>query len=410
MMIIRAGKLIDGNSSEPLSDVCIFIDKGRIMDVQNDSSCSLPENCEIVDARALTVLPGMVDCHVHIHSPGGPDQDNNYALDPLSELQGTLALRAYANARKDLRMGFTTLRSLDSPGYVDVALRNAIDSGLLEGPRLRVAGQGISVTGGHMDKAYWNLQVDVAGRTAVGDGPWGCRRAARQQMKYGADVLKINACGGILDLEEPWHQEMTYDEMAAVCEEARRAKLRVAAHTSGGHGITDAIRAGVNSIEHGQWLSDEQIDLMVEKGVFYVPTLTTNARGIFWGQEALKSSDEEWAWLMKTEEDKWDSLARAKQAGVQVVTGTDAGFWIYHGENATEIEMLVKGGFSPMEAIMAATRVGAACLGMEKEIGTIEKGKWADLVLVSGDPLADVRILQDAKNITAVYKAGRVAV
>ena len=261
-----------------------------------------------------------------------------------------------------------------------------------------------------MDKAYWAPDVEVNGRTAVGDGPWGCRAAARRQLKRGVDVIKINACGGSLDLDALTHQEMTYEEMAAVCEEARWAKLRVAAHTSGGSGITDAIRAGVNSIEHGQWLTDEQIQMMVEKKVFYIPTLITNTRGVEMGKEETMSDDDGWAWLTKTEQDKWDSLARAKKAGVKIATGTDAGFWIYHGENSKEIEMLVRGGFTPMEALQAATRVGAECLGLEKQIGSLQTGKIADLVIVNGDPLEDVTLLQRAECIAAVYQAGKKTV
>jgi len=406
MFIIRAGQLLDGKSDKSLKDMGIVVDGKHIQSVTPFTSLVLEPNVLVLDGTRFSVIPGMVDCHVHIHSPGGSDREYNYSLDSLTQLQGTLALRSFNHARKDLAMGFTTLRSLDSPAYVDVALRNAIQSGLVEGPRLHVAGQGISVSGGHMDKAWWSPDVSVSGRTAVGDGPWGCRKAARDQLKRGVDVLKINACGGLLDLTEPWHQEMTYEEMAAVCAEARGAKKRVAAHTSGGPGISDAIQAGVNSIEHGPWLTDEQLEKMVAGNVFYVPTLTTNAHGVAMGREEILSDEAEWAWLLKVDEDKWNSLERARKIGVQVAVGTDAGFWVHHGENATELEQLVIGGYSAMQAIHSATRVGAACLGLEKEIGTIEVGKLADLVLVDGDPLVDVRILQEERRIVSVYKEG----
>jgi imidazolonepropionase-like amidohydrolase len=408
MIAIKAGRLIDGIADKPGIDMAILVEGKRIVDVLPAASLQPDPAMKIIDASNYSVLPGMVDCHIHVHSPGGSDRETSFGMLPLTELQGFLALRAFANSKKDLEMGFTTLRSLDSPGYVDVALRNAINQGLVKGPRLHVSGYGISVTGGHMDKAVWNPEVAVAGRTGVGDGPWGCRKAAREQLKRGVDVLKINACGGSLDLAEPWHQEMTLEEMAAVCDEAHRAKKRVAAHTSGGPAITDAILAGVNSIEHGPWLTNEQFDLMAERGVFYVPTLTTNGRGVQLGREEIGSGDDEWAWLLKVDEDKWDALARAKKAGVEIAVGTDAGFWIYHGENATEIEQLVRGGFSPIEAIKAATISGARCLGLEKEIGTIQKGKFADLVMVAGDPLADVRILQDRTKIRMVFKDGEI--
>jgi imidazolonepropionase-like amidohydrolase len=262
------------------------------------------------------------------------------------------------------------------------------------------------VTGGHMDKATWNQNVSVMGRTGVGDGPWGCRAAAREQLKRGADVIKVNAAGGSHNLEEPWHQEMTFEEMDAVCEEAHWAGVRVAAHAHGGPGITDGINAGLNSIEHAPWLSDEQVDLMAQKNVFYVPTLTTHSQGLAYGREKLGSSEKSWNWILKVCDDRWVSLERAHKAGVKIALGTDAGFWAYHGRNATELEEFVRGGFTPMEAIVAATRTGAECLDMDRDIGTLEPGKFADLIIVNGDPLEDVSVLQDQSKIVQVFKGG----
>ncbi|MBI9047275.1 MAG: amidohydrolase family protein [Anaerolineaceae bacterium] len=404
MFVIKAGQLIDGNGDDPIKNALIFIQDNKIEKISTENE-KLDPSLEVVDASQYTVLPGMVDCHVHVHTPGGPDE--NYFLSIVQDTVGLLALKAYSYVQNDLMMGFTNIRSLASPAYVDIAVRDIINSGKLVGPRIVAAGQGITVTGGHMDKAWWAPHVTVGEETGIGDGPWGCRIAAREQIKRGANVIKINACGGAVDnMEEPWHQEMLFEEMEAVIEEAHRAGLKVAAHTSGGPGITDAIRAGLDSVEHGQWLSDEQIEMMVKNNVFYVPTLTTNSRGMSMGKEGTKSDDDGWAWMEKTSVDRWDSLKRAHAAGVKIATGTDAGFWIYHGENATEIEELVKGGFTPMEALVAATRTGAECLGIDDKLGTLEAGKIADLVFVKGDPLQDVTILQKEENIVAVYKDG----
>lgn len=405
MLAIQVGKLIDGTGIEPIENAVILVDGKRIKAVGPKTDVDVPAGTDVLDASDKTVIPGMIDCHVHVQSEGGPSA--HYAADQLSRSRAYLTLRSFANGQRDLVAGFTAIRSVHSPGYQDVALRDAINDELLEGPRVVAAGQGLTVTGGHMDKGTWAQEVTQWGRTHVCDGPWECRKAAREQFKRGADVIKINAAGGSMDLSEPWHQEMTYEEMAAICEEAHWAGKRVAAHAHGGPGITDAIRAGLDSVEHGVWISEDQAEMMAEHGVFYVPTLCTHTRGLELGQEATGSSDAGWAWLEKVCEDRWVSLKRARKAGVKIAVGTDAGFWMYHGENAMELEELVNGGFSPMEAIIAATRTGAECLGLEEDIGTLEVGKYADLVIVDGDPLADVSILQDADRIIQVMKGGK---
>jgi imidazolonepropionase-like amidohydrolase len=384
----------------------ILIAGERVLAVGRRSDVRIPPKTDIIDASDHTVIPGLIDVHVHVHTPGGPI--TNYGLAEGRELQGALALRALAYVRRGLEMGFTTLRSLGSPAYIDVALRDAIAEGMVSGPRLLVAGQGLSVTGGHMDKPLWSPEVTITGRTAVCDGADSCRQAARAQFKRGVDLIKLNACSeALFHLDPPWGQEMTYDEMAAICEVAHWLHRRVAAHTSGGPGITAAIRAGVDSLEHAHWLSDEQIHLMAERGTFYVPTLAVNSRSIELGADAIAVSQAEWKWLLKVNEDKWETLRRAKAAGVKIAAGSDAGFVVAHGESARELEELVKGGFTPLEAIGAATGVAAECLGLEQEIGTIEPGKLADIV-VAGDPVVDVRILQDRKRIAQVLIGGQI--
>jgi imidazolonepropionase-like amidohydrolase len=202
-------------------------------------------------------------------------------------------------------------------------------------------------------------------------------------------------------------EEMTFEEISAICQEAHKFQRRVAAHVSGGQGITDAIQAGVDSLEHAHWLTDEQIGLMADKGTFYVPTLIVNSRSLVTRKEQADLSSTAWEWLFKADEAKWDSLARAKAAGVKIATGSDAGFLVNHGESACEIAELVRGGFTPAEALTAATRTSAECLGMERDIGTLEAGKLADFVMVDGNPLEDVNILMDESRIAQVYKDGR---
>jgi imidazolonepropionase-like amidohydrolase len=407
MIAVRAGQLIDGNGGSPLRDAVILIEADRITKVGSSQEVEIPPGTEVFEASDKTVMPGMIDCHVHVQGLGGPSKD--YALDRLTHSLGFLALRSYANVKRDLRMGFTAVRTCASPGYIDVALRDAINDGLIQGPHVKAAGQGLTSTGGHMDKGMWAQEVSVWGTTGVCDGPWECRKATREQIKRGADFIKINAAGGSMDLTVEGHrQEMTYEEMAAICEEAHWAKKRVAAHAHGGQGITDAVRAGLDSVEHGLWLTEEHVDLMAQNGVFFVPTLSTHTKGMALGQEASGSSDKVWTWLVEmTENVMWRSLERAKRAGVKIATGTDAGFWMFHGENAKELEELVNGGFTPMEAIVAATRTGAECLDMAQDAGTLEVGKYADLVVVNGDPLADIRILQDKDKIVQVFKGGQ---
>jgi imidazolonepropionase-like amidohydrolase len=408
MIAIRAGTLIDGTGAPPRHDMMVLVEGERITAVRPAAQGDIDPAATTIDATDRTVMPGMIDVHVHVHTPGGSIA--NYALAEGRQSQGLLALKASAYVRRALRMGFTTLRSLSSPAYIDVALRDAIDQGFVEGPRLRVAGQGLSITGGHMDEAHWAPEVNISGRTGVCDGPWESRKAVRVQCKRGVDLIKINACSAGVSqytVDPPWVQEMTFEEMEAICDEAHKLLRPVAAHTSGGQGITDAIRAGVDSLEHAHWLTDEQIDMMAEQGTFYVPTLIVNSLAVALGPDQWGIPEKGWAWLLKANEDKWRSLEKAKAAGVKIVTGSDAGFQVDHGDNATELEELVKGGFTPMEAIVAATARAAECVGLAQDTGTIDAGKYADLVIVDGDPLSDIRILQQEAAIDHVMKGGR---
>jgi len=414
MLAIRAARLIDGTGADPVENAVILVEGKRIAQVGSAEQIAIPAEANIIDASAQTVLPGLIDVHVHIHAPGEATQMQQHTLSQVTQSQGLMALNAFANSRQTLQRGFTALRSVSSPAYVDVALRDAINKGTVEGPRLQVSGQGLTITGGHMDSRAWSPDVTIAGRTGVCDGPWACRRAAREQIKRGVDLIKINAAVSNYSTDythvEPFHQEMTYEEMAAICQEAHWAGMRVAAHAHGGQGITDAIRAGLDSVEHAPWLTDEQLEMMVEHNVFYVPTLTVHTFLKELGQKEIGMPDAAWNWLLKVCDERWDTLARAKRAGVKIAAGADAGFFVPHGENAAELEELVKGGFTPLEAIVAATQTAAECMGWEREIGTVEAGKYADLVLVDGNSLDEIGILRQPDNIVGVFKGGQTVV
>ena len=411
MLAIRAAQLIDGTGTAPQADALILIEGDRIVQLGAAAQLALPEDIELIDMGQATIMPGLIDVHVHIHAAGEATQSHAYALQQLTQSQGLMALKGYAYGMDSLRMGFTTLRSVGSPAYVDVALRDAINHGIVEGPRLQVSGQGLTITGGHMDGRLWAPEVELHGRTGVCNGPWECRRAAREQIKRHVDLIKINAAVSNYSTDytrvKPYHQEMTYEEMAAICEEAHWSGMRVAAHAHGGEGITDAIKAGLDSVEHAPWLTDEQIDLMVANDVTYVPTLTVHTFLKALGQATIGMSDAAWNWLLKVCDDRWDTLARAKKAGVRIAAGTDAGFFVPHGQNAAELEELVKGSFTPMEAIVAATQRAAACMDLAETVGTLEAGKVADLLIIDRDPLADITVLRDPATVRTVYKGGK---
>jgi len=412
MIAIKAGKLIDGTGSAPLENAVVLVDGEKITQVGPVGAVSIPPDAQIIDASGKTVMPGMIDGHVHVRGKGGVKDVTSSRLAGVMELVETTTLKSYVHAKQDLMAGFTTIADMSASGYVAIALRDAINDGLVQGPRMRACGQGLCITGGHMDGTRWRPEVSIAGRMGVADSPWEFRRATRHQIKMGADCIKINACSSghknPHNPQEPYYQEMTFEEMKAVCDEAHKAHLRVFAHTAGGQGITDAILAGVDSLEHAHWVTEEQADLMAEHGAFYVPTFTVMKCTLKIGQEALGATDHSWNYITTAMEAKWRSLERVHKAGAKIAVGTDAGFRVNHGENAIELAALVEGGLTPMEAIMAATSVGADHLDMADLVGSVEPNKFADLLVVDGNPLQDVRILQDVERIKIVIKSGEV--
>ena len=391
-LVIHAGQVFTATDSDPLlKDAWVRVDGDRIVEVTAAEPRVAPDATRI-DAADATLLPGLIDCHVHFAMSGGPDW-----LSEMKEPYATSCWRAAVHARKTLQAGFTTVRTLGGRDGADPALRDAQASGLVEGPRMVATNMVICMTGGH---GAW------IGREA--DGPQEVRKAVREQLKAGADCIKLIATGGVMTPGvEPGAQQLGEDELRAGVEEAHRAGVRTAAHAHGADGIEAAVRAGIDSIEHGSFMTDESIDLMKDCGTFFSVTLCSS-EGFF---NAPPGSVADWAMAKATRVRAAmdDSFRRAYASGVRLVLGTDAGTpYNRHGDNAREMALMVKLGADPRDALRAGTRNGAELLGKVQEIGTIETGKLADLVLCRGDVLADIGRLCSPDNILLVVQGGRI--
>lgn len=403
--LVRPERIVVGERGQVLTGAVVVVDAGRIAFVGPEAEVAGRDAMTVVDAPGRTLMPGMVDTHVHLAYAGG-DDPRSYRLDAVELDDAAASLRAAAHARETLSWGFTAVRDLHAPGRTVLALRDAVTAGWVEGPRIVACGQGLTITGGHMDKGGLAGHLTMHDRAQVCSGPDGFREGVREQVKRGADCIKINLCGGsIRDADHPYKQEMTDEEVHAAIDEAHRHEKHVAAHTSGGPSVEMAVRAGLDSVEHGHWIDERTADLMAERGATYVPTLLVNERNFEIDRGLLGGSQASWAWVERARADKWGSLTRVIRAGAKIAVGTDAGFMLPHGSmSAREIELLVHGGLTPLEALEAATSVGARLLGLDA--GVVRAGALADLLLVDGDPTRDVRILQDRVRLTT-YLAGR---
>jgi imidazolonepropionase-like amidohydrolase len=406
MLLIRPERLIEGDGSPARGGMAVVVEGERIIRVCRAADLApAPAGARAIEAPGATLLPGLVDAHVHLAYDGSP-RPVETMLAMLTQSYPALALRAARHALQTLRAGVTAVRDLNAPGGVVLALRDAVAAGHVPGPRIVACGQGLSITGGHMDQGLWGDQVSLRDLQAPCDGPDGFRRGVREQVKRGADCIKINLCGGSSrELRTPYRQEMSEAEVEAAIDEAHRLERRVAAHTSGGPSVAMAVRKGLDSVEHGHWIDEATADLMAERGTAYVPTLLVNERNFEVGRAELGGSDASWAWLERAREDKWASLERVRRAGAPIVLGTDAGFMLPHGSSlARELALLVHGGLGALEAITAATSTPPDALDVEA--GRVREGAVADLVLVPGDPSSDVRALQASERLR-VWRAGR---
>ena len=405
MKILRAGTLIDGTGAPPVRDAAVVIHNGRIETVTTaGASAGPPTDHEVIDASRFTVLPGLIDCHDHL-AFHGYELARRWGLD---EPQSTRHLRTARVAGQILTSGYTAVRDA---GGLDAGFRLAVHEGLIPGPRLVLSLGIISPIGGIGDRVSPSGHAspflqDPSLPPSVAQGIEGVRTTVRAMVRAGAGVIKCATTGGASSRagHGPKDAAFNADEMRALVDEAHALGRRVMCHAVGGPGLRRAIEAGVDSIEHGCYLDEdpELIPMMVERGIFFVPTLTVYE----YHRESTAPHVRERARALRAHH--LESVRHALAAGVKVVAGTDAGGH-GHPNNALELEHLVAAGMSPMQALQAATSLAAECLALEAEIGTIEKGKWADLVVVDGDPLRDVRILQDPARIKQVWKAGVTA-
>ena len=383
--VLRAARLFDGTGGEVLSPATVIVEGERIAAVGR--SLPVPEGARVIELGDATLTPGLIDLHTHLTDRFGVHWEE--AL--LTTTPPEAALWGARNARDTLMAGFTTCRDMGPTWpYVDVELRDAIEAGAVPGPRLLVAGNYVSSTGGAGDARQFSIYVDVPIVRNLADGPDEIVKAVRTHLKQGADFVKILATGAVLSKGiPPGSQQYSDEEIRAAVVEADRWGRQVAAHAHGAEGIKAAIRAGVRTVDHGSYLDDEAVEMLRGSGTYYVPTLYTSE--IIETSEHVPASQKERERQVREVQDA--GFRRALAAGIPIGMGSDAAV-IPHGENARELGARVRLGESPAAALASATRVNAEILGLESSIGTIEPGKLADLAAFEGDPLADITALE----------------
>jgi imidazolonepropionase-like amidohydrolase len=401
--IIHAGRLIDGRSDAVRTDVSVVIEEGRIARIAA-GYVEPQKDDKLISLRDSTVMPGLMDMHTHLMSQHSKD---SYTERFFME-QADYALRSTVHARRTVMAGFTTVRDLGDNGVNSVSLRKAIQEGWVPGPRIFTSGKSLATTGGHADPTNalrGDFRRDPGPLEGVINGPDDARKAVRQRYKDGADLIKLTATGGVLSLAASGQNpQFTMEELQAVVATAKDYNMIVAVHAHGTEGIKRAVLAGVDSIEHGTYMTDEIIDLMRERGTWWVPT---NMAGEWVAEKAKEPG-----YFPEIVRPKAaaigpairETFRKAYAAGVKIAFGTDSGVSA-HGENAREFELMVEGGMPPMKAIQSATLEAARLLRIDDRLGTLEEKKLADIVAVEGNPLQDIRAMH---NVTFVMKEGVV--
>src|SRR6185312_5831115 len=385
---IRCGALIDPASGEVKHNVVIVIAGDRITQVQENGRPA-PDS-DVIDLAQQTCLPGLVDAHTHTLLQGDITAED-YDAQLLKESTAYRAILATRNARRELSYGFTSIRDLETEGagYADVDLKKAINNGVIPGPRMTVVGRAMDVTGAYPLQGY-NCEIQVPHGVQLVDGPDEARKAVREQISFGSDWIKVYSDrsyflrpDGVLD-DIP---TFTLDELRAIVDEAHREHNKVASPAMALNGVHNSVEAGVDSIEHGNYIAEEDLKTMASRGIFYVPTIYV---GEYVAQGRAAAGAKVWLDMIKIHE---DTFHRALKAGVKVVFGTDVGGFDWGIDPAKEFPYMVKYGMTPIQAIRAATSSAAELLGMQNDVGSIAAGKYADLVAVKGDPLADIALL-----------------
>jgi imidazolonepropionase-like amidohydrolase len=394
--LIRAGHVIDVHSGKEAADQTIVVTGDSITAIAATASTPKQAGDTEIDLHNMTVLPGLIDVHTHL------TMDTNF--DPYHELSTSVAKSALIgarNAKVTLDAGFTTVRNVGASGFADVDLRDAINEGLVEGPHMQVSGPPLGITGGHCDENLLPYAYHAVG-DGVADGIAAVQHKVRENIKYGTDLIKICATGGVLSKgDDPQASQYTLEEMKAIVADAHRLGRKVAAHAHGSQGILWATEAGVDSIEHGSYMNDEDIAAMKQHGTYFVPT----AYLIDWMQQYGNLPPFYKQKMKDVSAVEKSNAKKAIAAGVKVALGTDAAVYP-HGLNAHELDVYVNQfGMTPLAALQTATLNAADLMSWTNHVGSLEPGKWADIIAVNGDPLKDIRLLQ---HVQFVMKSGTV--
>jgi imidazolonepropionase-like amidohydrolase len=396
--VVKAARLIDGQGGAPLANAVVVIEGDRIARV--GAALPVPAGAEVIDLGSATLLPGLIDCHTHLSGQPG----NNYYEDIFRKSPIDNAMVAHVYAKRTLEAGFTTVRDVGAGELIDVAMRNAINRGEIAGPRMQVATLAVSATGGHGDLSGFSPYLSIKGLDNVADGIDEIRKLVRTEVKYGADVIKVAATAGVLSEEESvGAPQFSQEELNALVEEAHMWEKRVAAHAHGIEGIKRAIKAGVTSVEHASFIDDEGIRLAKEKGTWLVMDIYND--DYILAEFAKKGYPQK---IIEKERlvgrTQRENFRKAVQAGAKMAFGSDAGVYP-HGWNGKQFAKMVEWGMTPMQAIKAATIDAAELLGWRDRLGSIETGKFADVIAVMGDPLKDVTEFEE---VSFVMKGGIV--